>query len=59
MRDLIRRCDRATAPTVLPHVKKKVLPESMVYTDEYTVYGSLGKEGYKHDRVHHAEEVWG
>jgi len=44
--------------TVLPHVKKKVLPESMVYTDEYRVYDSLPKEGYQHDRVHHAEEIY-
>jgi transposase len=52
---VVRDTKRAT---VLPHVQKKVLPESMIYTDEYTVYDSLGKEGYKHDRVHHAEEVW-
>ena len=44
--------------TVFPHVKKKVLPESMIYTDEYKVYDTLGKEGYQHERVHHAEEVW-
>jgi transposase len=44
--------------TVMPHVKKKVLPKSLVYTDEYKVYDSLNKEGYQHDRVHHAEEVY-
>jgi transposase-like protein len=44
--------------TVMPHVKKKVLPEAMVYTDEYRVYDSLNREGYQHDRVHHAEEVY-
>jgi transposase-like protein len=42
----------------MPHVKKKVLPKSLVYTDEYKVYDSLNKEGYQHDRVHHAEEVY-
>src|SRR5215203_1179586 len=42
----------------MPHVKIKVLPESIVYTDEYSVYDSLGKEGYRHDRVNHAEEVY-
>jgi transposase len=51
----VRNTKRAT---VMPHVKKKVLPESMVYTDEYMVYDSLGKEGYKHDRVNHAEEIY-
>lgn len=48
----------AKRAAIMPHVKKKVLPEAMVYTDEYTVYDSLGKEGYQHDRVHHAEEVY-
>lgn len=43
---------------IMPHVKKKVLPEALVYTDEYTVYDSLGREGYQHDRVYHAEEVY-
>ncbi|CAN5620962.1 IS1595 family transposase [soil metagenome] len=43
---------------IMPHVKKKVLPEAMVYTDEYTVYDSLNREGFKHDRVYHAEEVY-
>lgn len=44
--------------TVIPHVKKKVLPESLVYTDEYMVYDSLNREGYRHDRVNHAQEVY-
>jgi transposase-like protein len=44
--------------TVMPHIKKKVLPESMVYTDEYKVYDTLNEEGYQHDRVNHAEEIY-
>jgi len=44
--------------TVMPHVKKKVLPESMVYTDEYQIYNGLNREGYRHDRVHHREEIY-
>lgn len=40
------------------HVKKKILSETLVYTDEYRVYDSLNREGYRHDRVHHAEEVY-
>ncbi len=50
--------DDTKRATVMPHVKKKVLPKSMVYTDEYKVYDSLDKEGYRHDRIHHAEEVY-
>lgn len=48
----------AKRATILPHVRKKVLPESLVYTDEYRVYDSLNREGYLHDRVHHAAEVY-
>jgi transposase len=44
--------------TLMPIVQKKVLPESMVYTDEYAVYTSLQHHGYKHKRVHHKEEVY-
>jgi len=44
--------------TVYPVIKKRVLPEGMVYTDEFPVYDKLNSEGYKHKRVHHATEVW-
>ncbi len=44
--------------TVVPRIKKKVLPESMVYTDEYTVYDTLNREGYRHDRLNHSQEVY-
>ncbi len=44
--------------TLMPIVQKKVLPETMVYTDEYTVYDVLGDKGYKHQRVTHAEKVY-
>jgi transposase len=55
MATAVRNTKRAT---ILPQVKKKVLPESMVYTDEYKVYDSLGREGYHHERVNHAEEIY-
>jgi transposase len=44
--------------TLMPHVRKKVLPESVVYTDEFTAYDRLKRAGYRHSRVHHAEEVY-
>ena len=43
---------------ILPQVKKKVLPKSMVYTDEYAVYTPLQHHGYEHKRVHHKENVY-
>jgi transposase-like protein len=44
--------------TVMSHVHKKVLPETTVYTDEYRVYDNLNRQGYRHDRVHHAQEIY-
>jgi transposase len=44
--------------TVFPIVKEHVLPESMIYTDEYSIYDGLRKQGYSHKRVHHASKVW-
>jgi transposase-like protein len=46
------------ADTLLTHVETKVLPRSMVYTDEYAAYNKLGEKGYAHSRVAHAQEVY-
>ncbi len=43
---------------VEPIIEAKVLPKSMVYTDEYVVYDRLGKKGYTHKRIAHAEQVY-
>jgi transposase-like protein len=48
----------AKRATVMPQVQKKVLPETTIYTDEYRVYDNLNKQGYRHSRVHHAEEIY-
>jgi transposase len=44
----------AKSATLMPHVRKKVLPESVVYTDEFTAYDRLKKYGYRHSRVHYS-----
>lgn len=46
------------ARTVLPWVEERVLPASAVYTDEWQTYERLGKKGYRHSRVNHAEHVY-
>jgi transposase len=46
------------AKTLVPIVKEKVLPSSIVYTDEFPSYDSLHKLGYKHKRVHHGSKVY-
>ena len=43
--------------TVLPKVREKVLPSSVVYTDEFKIYDSIPKMGYQHKQVHHAAKV--
>ena len=48
----------AAADTLLPHVEKKVLPQSLVYTDEWAAYNRLGEKGYEHSRVAHWQEIY-
>ena len=44
--------------TVYPIIKERVMPDSMIYTDEFRVYNRLKGHGYHHKRVHHASKVW-
>ncbi len=44
--------------TILPNVTKRVLPDSTVFTDEYTAYLGLDKYGYKHERIRHKAHVY-
>ena len=46
-----------TAGTLLGHIEKRVLSESMVYTDEYPSYGRLADRGFRHRRIRHKEGV--
>jgi transposase len=44
--------------TLYPIIKEHVVPDSMIYTDEYRIYDRLSGQGYNHERVHHASKVW-
>ena len=44
--------------TVLPIVKEKILPQSIIYTDEFPIYDPLPSMGYQHRRIHHATKVY-
>ena len=48
----------ASKSSVVPIVKEHVLPETMVYTDDWTAYDTLGGSGYHHQRIPHAQEVY-
>jgi transposase len=50
--------DDAGAKSLMPHVRTKVLPESVVYTDEAAVYNNLENMGYEHDWVSHSNKVY-
>jgi len=39
-------------------IKEHVLPQSVVYTDEYQTYDKLDRQGYSHKRVHHQAKIW-
>ena len=44
--------------TIMPHIRKYVIPASTVYTDEFRSYDSLWKAGYGHKRINHSEKVY-
>jgi len=44
--------------TIYPMIKEHVLPDSIIYTDEFVIYDRLKRQGYKHKRVHHASKVF-
>jgi transposase len=48
----------AKATTLMPHLHKRVLPASLVYTDEWRSYDRLGEAGFEHRRIHHASKVY-
>lgn len=46
------------AETVMPFIRSHVLPESVVYTDEWHSYSGVGRAGYTHHRINHSEKVY-
>jgi len=47
-----------TRATVMPIIEAKVLPRSMIYTDDYKVYNPLAFKGYGHKRIAHSEKIY-
>jgi len=50
----------AKTTTLMPHVKERVLPASIVYTDDAPVYNALERlgSGYQHRRIYHSLKVY-
>jgi transposase len=47
-----------TRATVMPIIQSKVLPRSLIYTDDYKVYNPLKANGYGHKRIAHSQKVY-
>jgi len=52
--------DGAKTTSVMPHIKAKVLPASIVYTDESPIYNAVERigAGHRHRRIYHSLKVY-
>ena len=48
--------DNAKFETLLPVIKKKIMPDSIVYTDSLSSYDKLDVSGFTHYRINHSKE---
>ena len=45
----------AKADTLIPIIKDKVIPDSIVYSDTFKSYNTLDTSGFKHFRINHSK----
>lgn len=48
----------ASAASLTGAIETRVLPASMVYTDEHPSYRLVGRKGYQHQRIQHSAQVY-
>ena len=50
----------AKVKTIMPIIAERVLPESIVYTDDFPIYDKLAEHtnGYVHRRIQHSQKVY-
>ena len=46
----------ASGDTLIPIIRRKVLPDSIVYTDGWSAYNALDVSEFHHFRINHSEE---
>jgi len=44
--------------TLRPKLRERIVPGSVVYTDEHQSYLSLNRDGYRHDTVPHGQKIY-
>ena len=47
-----------TARTILPHVRERIMPPELIFTDEARIYRKLPSLGYVHQRVYHTAGIY-
>lgn len=60
-RIVARHTENRSGATLLGMAKEYVLPETMIFTDEFTGYDGLKKmpgKGYKHRRINHSAKIY-
>ena len=48
--------DNAKSDTLMPVIKRKIMPDSIVYTDSLSSYDKLDVSGFIHHRINHSKE---
>ena len=43
---------------ILPHLRERIMPRSVVFTDEARIYRNLPRLGYDHQRVYHSAGIY-
>lgn len=46
--------DNFRQPTIKPFITRHILPDTLIYIDEYTIYNRLVEWGYSHKTVNHS-----
>lgn len=57
-RIVAKAATNVNAETLTDMVKEYVMPESTVFTDDFSGYDRLSKHGYTHHRIKHSEKVY-
>ena len=48
--------DNAKSDTLMPVIKQKIMPDSIVYTDSLSSHDELDVSGFIHHRINHSKE---